>query len=255
MRLSRLKLRNALTAMIVAAGVAGCSDSCFVAFSDNGKGGLNVKVGDPPPVCSLSKAQAAIRVAALKSPACENCTAGAQVEHVFVALRGIELRESVGSDSNPADWVEIAPLLASEPRQIDLIGAAMPEMLVENASVPAGSYHEVRLQFVAESPANAEKLKAENACGESRWNCIVRGGGHIEPLRLSRDAPELDIVIGSGEGESFTLLPDTRTELRLILELRQAFYFSNDEGWRTQNALTGRAKAVRQKPLDADSAY
>jgi uncharacterized protein DUF4382 len=255
MRLSGLNLRNAFAAMIIAAGLAGCSDSCFVAFSNNGKGGLNVKVGDPAPVCSLSKTQAAIRVAALKSPVCETCTAAAQVEHVFIAVRSIQLRSSAGSDSNSADWVEIAPMLASEPRQVDLIGTAMPEMLVENARVPAESYHELRLQFLAESPSNAEKLNAENACGESRWNCIVMGDGHIEPLRLSRDAPELDIVIQSAEGDSFTLLPDTSTDLRLFLELRQAFYFSNAEGWKPQNVLAGRALAVRQKPLDADSAY
>ena len=36
-----------------------------------------------------------------------------------------------------------------------------------------------------------KKLPTVNGCGETRWNCIVMADGHVEPLRLPGDAPEL----------------------------------------------------------------
>jgi hypothetical protein len=79
-------------------------------------------------------------------------------------LRSIQLRPRADDDANAPDWLELAPRLAKEPCQIDLMGDAMPVILVESAIVPAGSYREVRLQFFAASPTSAEELPAENAC-------------------------------------------------------------------------------------------
>src|SRR5437868_2054481 len=110
----RLTLRIKLSCIViaVAALVAGCGDTCFVAFSDNGKGGLVVKAGTTVPTCSLKKANAAIHVVALKTPVCEGCTAAARVEHVVVAVRGIEIRSVEREATSSGEWVEIAPQLA-----------------------------------------------------------------------------------------------------------------------------------------------
>jgi hypothetical protein len=101
--------------MFTAIALTGCGDSCFVGFSNNGNGGLIVKVANPPPSCSLSQVHGAMSVVALKSSLCETCTAATRVEHVFVTLRGIQLRPGASEDARSPNWLELAPHLAKEP--------------------------------------------------------------------------------------------------------------------------------------------
>jgi len=255
MRFSRCHLRSTFScaAMFTAIALTGCGDSCFVGFSNNGNGGLIVKVANPPPSCSLSQVHGAMSVVALKSSLCETCTAATRVEHVFVTLRGIQLRLGASEDARSPNWLELAPHLAKEPRQIDLMGNSMPIILAESANVPAGSYREVRLQFFDGSPASAEELPAVNACGETRWNCIVMADGHVERLRLPGDAPELLIPSQSIDDDSVVVLPDARVDLQLSLEPHQGYYISSSEGWRLQSTLVGRATVVRQRSLEAET--
>lgn len=242
-------------AMFTVIALIGCGDSCFVGFFSSGNGTVIVKAGNSPPVCSLTRATGAMDVIILKLPACESCTASARVEHVFVIPRGIWLRQSGMDDAHSADWLEIAPQLASEPRQIDLVGNSVSEILVENAIVPAGSYREVRLQFFPDSPATAEKFAVENACGEMQWNCIVMADGHVEPLRLPGDVPELLITVRSLESDSFAVLPDSRMDLRLSLEPYQVRHSSSAEGWKLQSVLVGRATVVRRWPVVQENSF
>jgi Domain of unknown function (DUF4382) len=255
MRFSRCHLRSAFccAAMFTAVGFAGCDNSCFVGFSNNGNGGVIVKAGNPAPTCSLSQANGTMNAVALKSPVCETCAPANRVEHVFVTLRSIQLRPSASDDTNSPDWVELAPHLANEPRQIDLMGNSMPVILVKSAIVPAGSYREVRLQFFWGPPTSAEELPVENACGETRWNCIVMADGHVEPLRLPGGVPELLILSQSTESESLVVVPDARMDLQLSLEPHQGSYFSSTEGWRPQNLLVGRATVVQQRSSEAEN--
>jgi len=238
------KLRNAWTgvALLMAVGLAGCANSCFVFVSSNGGSGVFVKVGEPPPVCSLDPAKGAIRATVLKSRVCEACTSSTKMEHVFVTVRGIQLSPTT-IDANPPEWFEIAPHLAVEPKQIDLMGNAGPEILVDHAMVSALSYREVRLQFML--APDLQVLPAQNACGEGHWNCVVMADGRAEPLRLPRDVPELVMPLSIGN-EAVAVLPDDRMDLQLSLESRRVLTFSSADGLKPQIVLSGRAHAVRQ---------
>ena len=243
MQFDRANLRNLFPcgAIIAAIGFAGCSNSCFVGVFNNGQGGVIVKTGNPPPPCSLTQARAAVTVVAQKSTACETCTADARVEHVFVTMQGIELRPT-GTDETNNDWLEIAPALASNPRPIDLVGDSL-ETLVENANIPADTYREVRLRFCFDSGSH-EECHADTPCGETLRNCVMMADGRLEPLRWPGGTPELLIAIRTHEGDSLAVLPDSFTDLRLSLEVQQAFGVSSIQGLRLQNALVGRATAV-----------
>jgi len=241
---SERKLQNAWTAVVllIALGLAGCANSCFVLVSSNGGSGVFVKVGEPPPVCSLDPAKGAIRATVLKSRVCEACTSSTKMEHVFVTIRGIQLSPTT-IDANPPEWFEIAPHLAVEPKQIDLMGNAGPEILVDRAMVGALSYREVRLQFM-QAPY-LQELLGQNACGEGQWNCVVMADGHAEPLRLPGDAPELVMPLSIGN-EAVAVLPDGRIDLQLSLEPRRVLTFFSADGLKPQSVLSGRAHAVRQ---------
>jgi Domain of unknown function (DUF4382) len=255
MRFSRCHLRSTFlcAAMFAVIGLAGCANSCFVGVSNNGNGVVIVKAGNPAPTCSLPQVNGTMSAVVVKSSFCETCMAAARVEHVFVTLRSIQLRPSASDDTNSSNWLELAPHLANEPRQIDLMGNSMPVILVNSAIVPAGSYREICLQFFAGSATSTEELPAENACGETRWNCMVLADGHVEPLRFPGDVLEVLVPSQSIESDSVVVLPDARTELRLSLEPHQGSYFSSAEGWKMQSVLMGHATVVRQRPSEAEN--
>jgi hypothetical protein len=251
MRFDRAGLRNLVRcgAIIAAISFAGCANTCFVGFFNNGNGGVVVKTGNPPPPCSLPQARAAINAVALKSAVCETCTADARVEHVFVTVQGIQLLPAV-TDGTRKDWLEIAPTLANKPRPIDLVGNS-PETLVESATIPAEAYREIRLRFCFESGANQE-CHADTPCGETLRNCVMLADGRIEPLHWPGGTPELSIAIRTLEGDSLAVLPDSFVDLRLSLEVQQAFSVSSIQGLRLQKVLVGRATAVPRWSTEKD---
>ena len=242
MPFSRCNLRNALgcAAIFGALALAGCGgNTCFVGFSNNGSGVVIVKAGNPAN-CVVPNVFGTMSVVVVRLAACETCMASAHVQHVVVSLRGIQLRPAI-EDGNSPKWLELAPQLAAEPRQIDLMGDPVSRIVVQNASVPAGSYGDVRLQFSSASPINGEEIRAENACGEMGRNCIVSAGGRVEALSLP-EAGELVIPL---ERVSLAVLPDTHAKLQLRLQPHEVFAFSSIEGMQIRNVLSGQATITR----------
>ena len=237
--------------IFLAVCLSGCGNSCYAGFSVNGKSGLIVVAGNPPPACSLPHVNGTVRIAALKSPACESCMPSTRVEHIFVTLQGVQLLPLAGDDTTSPDWLELAPQLAKEPRQIDLMGNPLPTILQESTSVAAGSYREVRLQLFSGPSMIAETLPSENACGGTLWNCLVIADGRVQPLRLPTDGSGLSISSLNIESGPIVVLPDTGMELRLSLEPHPRAYFSSTEGWTLQNVLAGHATVARQHSMDA----
>ena len=219
--------------------LAGCGNSCFVATSNNGTGRIVVKAGDPPPTCSLSMGMGMMGAMAVKSPACVNCTAAARLEHVFVTVRSVQVGTMEGTKRG--DWIELAPGFKDRPRQIDLIGNDKAEILAEGVSVPAGSYGEVRVQFVTAAGAE-EELKGEDSCGATRWNCVVRGDGNVEAVGLAGGVAEIVIPLESG----VVVLPDSKVGLELRLESQQVLSTSGRDGLKMQNVLVGSGRGLRK---------
>jgi len=228
-------------AILNAVGLAGCANSCFVFVSSNGNSGVFVKVADPPPVCPLGQAKGAVRLTVLKSQFCETCTVSA-VEHAFVTVKSVQLGSNTIDNTNSSEWLEIAPHLADEPRQIDLIGEPSSEVLVESGIVPAGNYTRVRLQFVLDSPGSLA-----GACGRARWNCVVMADGNVGPLQVRGGAPQLIIPLDTNNAGQF-VLPDSKMDLQISLQSRRILTPASGGGLQIENVLEGRATAVRQWP-------
>jgi hypothetical protein len=221
----------------------GCGNSCFVGFSNNGNGGVIVKAGNPPPACSLPQTNGAMSVSALKPLVCGFCAAPGP-QHVFVTLRGVQLGTSTMAEPQPADWLEIAPRLREEPLQIDLIGGSVPEVLVDNAAVPPGTYRQVRLRLLADSEPDDGKLRSQNACGQAHHNCIVTAGGRIDDLGWSAD-PDFLVVAGTALNGALLVPPGAKMDLFLSFELTQRLYSSGAEPLQPRTVLTGRASALQ----------
>jgi hypothetical protein len=242
MGFSRLSPRYAFSvvAMFDMVFAAGCGNSCFIGFSNNGSSSVIISAGNPPPTCSLSQGMGTMLVSATKSARCEICSDASRVEHLFVAVRGIELRDS----SDTSTWLEIAPQLAEKPRQIDLMGSSAPETLVESALVPAGSYDAIRVLFTGASDNLVESLAASD-CGKTRSNCIVAGDNHTESLLFTGGSPEVVISSDNLENKTVVVLPGSSLKLQLTLEARPVGSSSITTGWTLRMALVGRAAITR----------
>jgi hypothetical protein len=153
-------------------------------------------------------------------------------------------------ESGGSDWIELDNQLAKAPRQMDLMGDPLQEVLVQNARVPPGYFREVRLQFLEGAASSGESSLSDNACGKTGWNCVVRADGRIERLRWTGAVPELLIPLQSIHSNSLVVLPDLRTDLQLKLEPRQELLFSGIKGWNAQTVLTG--SATVQQPWTAE---
>jgi hypothetical protein len=246
MRFDGPNLRNVhwYVAIVAAIGFAGCGDTCFFGFVNSGTGVVIVGAANTSPPCSLKQTRAAMNVVALKSAVCETCTTDARVEHVFVTVQSIQLHPAVTNDASK-DWLEIAPALTNQSRQMDLVGDSLPERLVENANIPAETYRELRLRFCIDS-SSIQECRANNACGGILRNCIVMAGGRVEPLPWPGDTPELIIPIRAHEGDTLAVLPDSIVDLRLSLEVQRAFTVSSIQRSRLQNVVVGHVTAVRR---------
>lgn len=235
--------------ILFAAALTGCGNSCFAGFSNNGNGSI-IKAGNPPPACSLTQGNGTMQVVAVKSAVCESCPATTRMQHVFVTLQGIQLHSSAMADANSPDWLEIAPQLANEPRQIDLMGGPAAETLVEMAAVPAGTYDQVRLLFLRDSGGYAGKLSSENACGEARNDCVVMADGRVQPLGWPAEVSAVLITSENINGSSPEVVPGRRTDLLLSFQPHQMLYSSAAEPLGLRINLVGHAATAPRSSIE-----
>jgi hypothetical protein len=236
-------------ALLLAVWLTACNNTCFTLTSNPPTGTIGIKASDPSPSCTLAKANGAIRVRMGTQPACSSCAGSGNVQHVFASIRGIEARASMTANDDPADWQQLAPQLAEQPLQVDLVRDTADwsarEPLGEIATVPAGIYRQLRVRFVPNQPMTEDRLPERNACGRVGFNCVVTADGRVQPLQLDRRSPELRIMSGRMEGASLFIPPDSNTDLIIELKLVWAWFSYPEEGTHLLPALTGSAKVNR----------
>jgi hypothetical protein len=246
MRFSRWFPRiSLLFALLGAALLDGCGNSCFVAVSNNGNGSVVIKASNPPPSCSLSQGMGTMTIIAMRSAACVSCTAAIRPEHIYLTVRSVQLHSSNAAGAESLGWLEVAPQLAAEPARMDLLGEGMAGVLSENAAIPAGSYDQVRLQL---SGNGAHASSEESAYGTQRSNFAVMADRHVEPLDVRTSDTEIRIALQSAANDPLTVLPDSKTEIRLVLHAQQEFVSLGTASWEHRTVLVGSAVATRTSP-------
>src|SRR5579862_6828357 len=97
----------------------GCGDTCFVIT------GIfpNTTSTTNPLTCNLGAGNGTVTVGINSVRPSSVAPMSPNLEHVFITLRGIEAHPSALADEDSPDWQELAPELASEPVQIDLMAA------------------------------------------------------------------------------------------------------------------------------------
>ncbi len=145
------------------------------------------------------------------------------LQHVFITLRGIEANpNSVAAEDSP-DWQELAPELASEPVQIDLMattvsGPSCAFRFTHKSILRASVYRQIRLRLFSDQAAPGDPLPQHNECSGSGFNCVVDTNGHTHALALKNGAHDFLITSNRITDGSFNVLPDTETNLSIVFD-------------------------------------
>jgi len=113
-----------------------------------------------------------------------------QFTHVYVTVRSVQAHISATATDSSSGWQELAPQLASSPMQIDLFSKPQTTCILAqlgSASLPAGSYQQIRLLLVSNTTA-ASAGPSTNACAGSGFNCVVLEDSTVHELQLSSEA-------------------------------------------------------------------
>jgi hypothetical protein len=195
----------------------GCGDTCFVIT------GIfpNTTSITNPPTCKLGDGTGTIIVGINSSHPSPGAPTSPNLEHLFITLRGIDANADAIATEDSPNWHELAPGLASEPVQIDLMntsvsGASCAPSLTRKATVRAEEYRQIRLRLVSDQPTAGDPLPNHNECGGRSFNCVVDTNGYTHALALKNG--ELDLLITSDHiaDGSFNVLPDTETRLSIV---------------------------------------
>jgi hypothetical protein len=111
------------------------------------------------------------------------------IDHVWVTISSVQANMSASAGDNSSGWVELAPQLNSAPKQIDLFSLASNACLLAtlgNASLPAGTYQQIRLLLVPNSGQSG--VNPPPACQGQGFNCVVLHDGSVHQLLLSSQA-------------------------------------------------------------------
>jgi Domain of unknown function (DUF4382) len=199
--------------VLVSLGLVGCDNACVVFVSNPGGGTIS-----NAPTCSVNPAQGNARLritSASRAPAEDG---RAQIQHIFVTLRGVEAAAIATADEESAGWQELAPKLATEPVQLDLLavgGDSCEASSFESAAIPADAYRQIRLRLSPNEPEANDPIPQQNSCGSVALNCVVTFGGDIRPLVVDSSLPQIQVSSDHIGGGFFQVLPETSINLAI----------------------------------------
>src|SRR6267378_2715039 len=134
---------------------------------------------------NMSMGMGTVNVTMSDPPSC--MPPNGQFTHVYITVRSVQAHISATATDSSSGWQELAPQLASAPMQIDLFAKPQTTCILAqlgSASLPAGSYQQIRLLLVSNTTA-ASAGPSTNACAGSGFNCVVLEDSTVHELQLS----------------------------------------------------------------------
>jgi hypothetical protein len=200
-------------------------------------GDVSVSGGFNPPRGTVS-------VSISDPPSCR-----ATYQSVYVTVRSVQAHISSSADDNSGGWQELAPNLASNPIQLDLLstpaGGCTLAMLGTNIALPAGDYQQIRLLLVAN---NAASGPSPNACSSvNAFNCVVLANGTVRPLLLASQANTgLKIPPGQIVGGPIRVADGQHVDLNIDFNACASIVRQGNNQYRLRPTLTaGQVSSIR----------
>jgi hypothetical protein len=210
--------------------LSGCGDTCFVVT------GIfpNAASTTNPPTCNLGTGNGTITVGINTVIALPALPMSPNLGHVFITLGGIDANPNGDATEDSPDWQELAPHLAIEPIQLDLMaadvsGASCASRLTGKTSVRAGAYHQIRLRLLSGPAAAGDPVLRDNACSRPNFNCVVDRNGNAHALVLKNGKRDFLVTSEHITDGSFNVLPDTETHLSIVFDPYSSFATADGE--------------------------
>jgi Domain of unknown function (DUF4382) len=207
----------------------GCdTNSCILIVSDPGGSGGTISGNGPN--CSLNTTTPVSMqiTSSLLPPAPEGRP---RIQHVFVTLRGIDANPSATADENSSNWQELAPNLAKEPVQLDLLAHhadSCDANISARVPVPANAYRQLRLRLSSNQPDTTDPVLQQNSCGSAAFNCVVTSDGNIKPLVLDRELSAIQVPSAQITTGLFRILRDSPLNLKIEFDAQSSHFIPTD---------------------------
>jgi len=110
------------------------------------------------------------------------------ISHVWITVRSVQAHLSGTASDNTPGWQELAPQLAASPMQIDLFSKPNTSCILAqlgSTSLPVGSYQQIRLLLLSNTPAAGAVVPSPNACAGHGFNCVILDDTTIHEIALS----------------------------------------------------------------------
>jgi hypothetical protein len=236
----RTSLACFFTILLFCLSFVGCNNYCFE-FVSNPGGSISTSTNTPS--CQLNTATGTVRLRVIPSPPPTAEATPTTIQQIFVTLRGIEATPSAIPDDDSPNWRELAPQLATQPAQLDLLAHCADsceekQNTFADVAVPAEAYRQIRLRLSPNQPATDEPVPEENACGSVGFNCVITADGGIRPLVLDGLSSQFQISSGHISGGFFRVLPDTAVNLKIEFSAQSSLFFPANEAVRLLPAFT-----------------
>jgi hypothetical protein len=162
--------------------------------------------------------------------------------HVFVSIRSVQAHIDANASDSSSGWQELAPQLASQPMQIDLFSAPQTNCVLAqlgSASLPVGSYQQIRLLLVSNNPAAGTATPANNACAGNGFNCVVLSDKSVHELQLSsQDNTGLKIPPGQIVGGPIQVMAGQSVDLNIDFNACASIVLQGNGMYRLKPTLT-----------------
>lgn len=221
LRLKNRPISSSLVALLVAVPltVVSCGGGNNVVQSVN-TGTVNVSLSDPP--------------------SCMPPTG--HITHVFITVRSVQAHTSATASDSSAGWQELAPQLASAPRQIDLVsppGINCVLAQLGSASLPVGSFQQIRLVLLSNTPVAGAATPSPNACAGHGFNCVFKDDDSMYEIMLSSEAQTgLKIPPGQIVGGAIQVVAGQSVDLNIDLNACFSIVQEGNGAFRLKPALT-----------------
>jgi uncharacterized protein DUF4382 len=239
-----------LATLFLSFGLIGCDNSCILIVSNPGGGGGTITGSGPN--CSLNTTTVSMRITSSLAPPASSAPS---IQHVFVTLRGIEANPDADAAENSPDWQELAPKLATQPVQLDLLastGDSCEANISERVAVPADAYRQIRLQLSPNQPDTTEAVLQQNSCGSAGLNCVVTSDGNIRPLVLDRESSQVPVSSDHIAGGFFRIFPEAAVNLKIEFNPQSSQFIPSDAAVRLAPVFTVDSQTACESASGAD---
>lgn len=173
--------------------------------------------------------------------------------HVYVTITRVTAHISANAAPTDSGWVDLVDL-RNAPKQLDLLSLASTTCILtqlgSTSGLPTGTYQQIRLYLLDNSPASGVATPSPNNCGSAGFNCVVPSGGSPQTLQLSSESQTgIKIPPGQIANGGLTVKAGQSTNLNINFDACASIVQQGNGAFRLKPTLTAGEVAVNTNSI------